>query len=540
MSFKEVKELRKSGKLEEALKMALSDYDTVLSQYKNPDNESFTIGELHPNEQTSDTNKPELKLKVPIDILWAKRAIAWVYHDYLKQNASVDNFDTFIEYAEKLKSLELPEEEKMIFDTCAYQVGKLLFALTHVENIDYKRVNILFEIVQKFHFTKPSEAYSFLYKAFHKGYKNWSNYLSFADWWGFRNFRSQDFLHEEFNGRKIMSIVEQAYIAYSKKLLEGEPVESNGFVVGRAVNKEKVQEFLPKLDEIIEAHPEYQYPPYFKAKLLLTLGDKDDVLEAFVPFAKKKRNDFWVWELLADVFPKDDKKSFACLCKALTLRTPESFLINTRQKLAELLINQKKYQEAKTEIEKIISARNENNWRMPKIITDWTEQEWYKTTEAFSNNNNLYQQFTRIAEEILFYNIPEEVVVIEFINTSKSIINFVKDKNKHGFFNYKGLIENPEIGNLIKVRFNGEGQDGFFKALTVKRANERESPALRDFEGDIKIIEPANFGFVEDIFIEPNLVSEHQLKQHQRVKGRAILSFNKKKSEWGWKAVSIS
>lgn len=72
-----------------------------------------------------------------------------------------------------------------------------------------------------------------------------------------------------------MSIVEQAYIAYSKKLLEGELEGVEGFTVSKAINKIKIKEFLPKLDVIIENHPEYQYPPYFKAKLLLALGEKE-------------------------------------------------------------------------------------------------------------------------------------------------------------------------------------------------------------------------------------------------------------------------
>ena len=112
--------------------------------------------------------------------------------------------------------------------------------------------------------SKPSEAYSFIYKAFHKGYQNWSNYLTFADWWNFDNLRSEDYLKEEFKDKKMMSIAEQAYIAYSKKLLEGEALDPFG--QQRAIDKEKIQSFLPKLDALIDKHPNYQYPPYFKAK----------------------------------------------------------------------------------------------------------------------------------------------------------------------------------------------------------------------------------------------------------------------------------
>ncbi len=508
MSFKEVKELRKSGELDEALALANQDLE------KEPTN------------------------------IWNKRSIAWVYHDYLKKYTSKENVEIFIEYLNKIKSLELPTDENMVFDASAYQIGKLLFSLAHEEHIDYKSVNLIFEHIKDFHFTKPSEAYSFLYKAFHKCYKAWTNYILFADWWDFDNFSSQDFLSEEFKGKKIMSIVEQAYIAYSKKLLEGETEELEtplGRVLSnKKINKSKINDFIGKLDIIIENHADYQYPPYFKAKLLLALGDEAEVLSNFLPFAKKKRNDFWVWELLADTFHAENERRMACLCKALSLRTPNEFLINTRQKLAELLIKEKKFQEAKTEIVKIISARNENNWKIPQQLTEWSEQDWYKKIQSEKDNSFFYKQHVKIAEEILFVDIPEEIVVVEFVNENKSVLNFIKDKSKHGFFKYAGMVEKPEIGDLISVRFKGEGQDGYYKVFSVKTITDKTScDALKEFTGNLKMREPANFGFVDDIFIEPKLIVKHSLNKDDLINGKAVLSFNKKKNVWGWKAIKI-
>ncbi len=504
MPFKEVKELRKSGKLEEALTMANQDLE------KEPAN------------------------------IWNKRSIAWVYHDYLKMYASKDNYEVFFDYLIKLKDLELDANENMVFDSSAYQVGKLIFNIANDENIHYSKVNSLFQNIQTFHYTKPSEAYSFLYKAFHKCYKNWKNYLQFADWWGFDNFSSQDYLSEEFKGKKIMSVVEQAYIAYSKKLLEGESREIEGFILPNAIDKTKIKEFLLKLDFLIENHPEYQYPPYFKAKLLIALGDENNVLTNFIPFAKKKKNDFWVWELLADTFQTENDRKMACLCKALSLKTPNEFLINTRQKLAEILIKKNKFEQAKTEIEKILLARNENNWKIPKQIVEWIKQDWYINYASFKDNLSFYKQYLKIAEEILFADIPEETVLIEFVNENKSIINFVKDKSKHGFFSYSGMIDKPKIGDLINVRFNGEGLNGFYKVISIKNAsNDSVCNAIKNFQGNLKMRDTANFGFVDDIFIEPNLIVKHQLNNNDIVKGKAILSFNKKNNKWGWKACML-
>lgn len=503
MSFKEVKELRKSGNLDEALTKAQEDLDND-----------------------------------PSDI-WNKRSIALVFYDFLKLNASVKNYEQFRDYLSKLAELNLPEDEKMIFDNTAFQIGKIIFEIQKEEQLDYSKLNEIFDLIKEFHFTKPSEAYSFLYKAFHKGYKNWSRYLEFADWWDFENFMSQDHLPQEYKGKKIMSMVEQAYIAYSKKLLEGEKV--NEFQFHKSINKDKLNEFLLKLEMIIENHPEYKYPQYFKAKILIALGDKEDVLSSFIPFAKKKKNDFWVWELMADTFPKEDERKIACLCKALSLNTPDDFLINTRVKLAELLIDKKKYAEAKYEVKKSLEAREKNGWKIPKQLIEITKKDWYKKTEEVNNNDNFYNQHKKMADFILFQDKPEETAVVEFVNENKKILNFVIDKNKYGFFNYDGLIEDPQIGDIIKVRIKGDKEGGYFKAFTVTKIDEvLDIPALREFHGIINIIEKSNIGFVGDVFFDSNFINKNNIQQSQNVNGIAVLSFNKKKNEWGWKAIKLT
>jgi len=470
--------------------------------------------------------------------IWNKRAAAWVFYYHLKKYAQPESFEAFKDNLIKIKDLQLPEDEKMVFDNCAWQIGSLVFALQNTEHVDYGKINELFEIIRDFNFTKPSEAYSFIYKAFHKGYQNWSNYLTFADWWNFDNLRSEDYLKEEFKDKKMMSIAEQAYIAYSKKLLEGEALDPFG--QQRAIDKEKIQSFLPKLDALIDKHPNYQYPPYFKAKLLLASGSDENVLSAFLPFAKQKRNDFWVWELMAEIFSEDKDIQFACYCKALSLKTPEDFLVKLRQTFAKVLIEKRMYNEARTEIQRIIETREKKKWPIPKQIVLWTDQEWYKSATVKKDNQDLYSSHIKQAEEILFQDIPEEIIAVEFVNENKSMLNFVKDKRKFGFFNYSGNLTKPQIGDLLKVRFNGDGQDGFYKILSAKKADSNvASDAMKDFEGTIKVISPQNFGFIEDIFVEPKIIEESKLTDGQQVKGRAILSFNKKKNEWGWKAIEI-
>jgi uncharacterized protein DUF7017/TOTE conflict system protein, potentially ssRNA-binding len=504
MPSKEIKELRQSGRLEEALTVAQAELEA------KPDN------------------------------IWGKRNISWVYYEYLKKHAHDFSYDDFIENLTKLKDLNLPENEVMVFDTAAWQIASVVFSLQRLESVDYSKIDVIFDLIKEYHFTKPSESYSLLYKSFHKGYHNWSGYLQFADWWNFDNFRPEDYQKEEYNDRQIMALAEQAYIAYAKALIEGEALDAYGDQ--RRIDTDKIKVFLPKLDTIIDNHPEYQYPPYFKAKLLLVLGDEDNVLQAFLPFAKQKRNDFWVWELMAEIFANDNALQFACYCKALSLKTPEDFLVKTRRKFAELLIKEQRYQEARTEIEKIIKVREQHGWKISNQLSQWIQSDWYLNAEASSNNKQLYSKHLSKADEILFQDIPEEKVVVEFVNKDKKMLNFIKSKSYHGFFNFKGISIKPAIGDLLSVRLQAVGTDGFYKVLTIKRSSESEIEnldAIKKVKGDLRRNIDQSFGFLGDVFVSPEIITKNRLKNDDNIKGLALMSFNKKKNEWGWRLIKI-
>ena len=106
MPAKEIKELRQSGRLEEALEMARNEYQA------DPQN------------------------------IWTKRNLSWVYHEYLKANASADKYNDFVSWLNQMVALELPEDEKMLFDSLSFQLGKLLFAMAKVEPIPIQKISL--------------------------------------------------------------------------------------------------------------------------------------------------------------------------------------------------------------------------------------------------------------------------------------------------------------------------------------------------------------------------------------------------------------
>ncbi|MCS6904262.1 MAG: hypothetical protein NZ576_02640 [Bacteroidia bacterium] len=500
MIFTKIQELRKANKLKEALELA------SVALEKEPEN------------------------------IWNKRAAGWVFYDFLKEASTPEKLDIFLQELKNIANLHLPPQENIIFDNCAWKIGSMLYALSKQAHLDFNKLDELFDIIKNFHFTRSTQAYTFLYKAFHQFNDKWDGYLAFADWWGFENFCPEDYEKTQVGDNKIMAIAEQAYYAYSRKLISEWKAGKKAKEV-----KEKIQAFLPKLDSLLQKYPHFQFLPYFKTKLELITGTSQNILSTFLPFARLKKNEFWVWELLAELFPKDKEIQFVCYCKALSLKVPEEYLINTRYKFVPLLIEKQLYNEAKTEINNIIKIRKQHQWKIPEVIQDWLKADWYQRAVEKNNNSDVYQPHLNKAEKILYQDIAEEIVVVQSINSKKFIINFIQNKNKKGFFKYEGLLDSPpEPGDVLRVRFKGDPKEEYYKVLTIEKAGEEvTSEALQDFEGIIKINTHSGLGFVRDIFIPPSLIEHYFLVDGENVKGRAVLSFDEKKKKWGWKAVKV-
>jgi len=503
MPAKEITALRKAGKLNEALEMALSELNN------QPDN------------------------------IWAKRNICWVYYEFAKHNVFPEKFNDFSLYISKIIDLNLPEEEKMIFDGVAWQIIIMGYTLLKLDRVDVKKFDTLFSFATKIHPTKLSETYSILFKLFHKIYKdNVFKYLEFANWWNFENFRTEDYAKEVLpDGKSVMSIVEQAHIAYSRHLLPRQL--PNGEIY---FDKEKANLFLPMLDKIIESHPDYQYPPYFKAKLLLALGEKNNILSSYLPFAKKKRNDFWVWDVLSEAFPDDEEKIFACYCKGLSCFAPEEMLVNLRAKIVPYFLKKEMWDEAKTEIVKIVETRSKKEWPIPNQIVNWTNQSWFSEAKEKQDNKNIYREYAPLADEILFVDIPEETVVVTFVNSNQKILNFIDSEKKFGFLKYDRFLQTVRIGETLKIRFLKKDANGSYLVATIKKFDEPDfrKRFVKEFQGNVRKREDQNFGFVDDVYLTPAICDKNKLINDCSVTGNAIKSFDEKKNQWGWKAYEIN
>lgn len=531
MSYTEVEHLRKSGNLEEAYQLAASDLKMAIEQDPvNPDPTEIKPDEIGVSDE-------EMLADGPLTL--GKRAMAWVLYDFMKQNTDRENLSSFMSYLNEFVALELNPEEKMVVNQLVWLIGKAAFEFTKQPDYDIKEMEKLADITMKLQYSKQSKGYSFLFKALNKALKDSPKYIDFVSWWDLRSFIRDDYRYtKQDDGKRIMAVAEQGFNRYAKQLLRA--LDNKPDAETESILIDKIRDFLPIVQEAINHNKHYRKLPYYQVKLLIASGESSLGLKILNKRAKENQDEFWVWDLLAGTFAEDTEKQIACLCTALQCRAKPYQIINARMKLAKLLIAQQYYDEAKTEVALLLRSCLENKYEIPDEVTEWGEHAWYGTAKVNDNNYTMYQDYRMVADDIIFGDIPQQKVVVENVNQEKNILNFIGLDYEKGYCKYNNSLRDVMEGDILLVRLKPTGFEGRFNLLSAKILKEKYLEGiLKHFAGEVIIPTNKAFGFVDGMFITPDVCSRYNLINGDWVTGKAMISYNKKKEDWGWKVISI-
>lgn len=141
----------------------------------------------------------------------------------------------------------------------------------------------------------------------------------------------------------------------------------------------------------------------------------------------------------------------------------------------------------------------------------------------------------------LWDSFPEQIGIVDHINNEKGIAHFIINKQIDGIIRLNQLKEKIEVGTLLSVRLKKiiKDREHYYTVLTCCVTTDNPSENLiKSFKGLVK--SSGSIGFVDDVFIESSFFLEQGIKDSNYVYGKAIISYNKKKGTWGWKAIEIN
>lgn len=459
--------------------------------------------------------------------VWAQREVGWALYYMLKLDLQNRASADFVSHLEELSGLDLltAEEDSLIFDNVLWKLAEFI---RYIPKDCADCMDRLFSIIEKYTF-KPSVGYSYLLKSC-LGFVTWPRLVNFFEWWNVDRLLPDDYhQYTTEKGQKIMSLAEQVYIAYSKALL-------------RLNDKDRIREFFPKIETLMEEHPEMMYPGYFCGKLMLATGAaKEDALNIVMPFVRKKSSEFWIWQLLSEIYKHDAETSLSCLLRAVHCRTQECFLGKVRIKIVSLYLSRNDCNRAKHHLDQVTRCYVQNGWKLPYEIQDWTKEPWVKSAVADSSDGVDYKKIT---DSILSYGANESLAVVTYVDVANKRAALIYGKEKRVMLKFADLHVRVKEGTLLKIYWTPAMQE----RMAVVRAETVDSVApdcayIKVINGSIEKPSNKSFAFIKgqnvNCFISPKVVQKYSINGGENVTALAVYDYNKKKEEWTWSCVSL-
>lgn len=136
----------------------------------------------------------------------------------------------------------------------------------------------------------------------------------------------------------------------------------------------------------------------------------------------------------------------------------------------------------------------------------------------------------------------ETIGVIDQVNAAKGVLHFMAGVDAHGVYPLADYPGDAVLGGGVALRLaqcRSARRGAFVRALTATPSAVTPGTKIyRAFRETVRV--DRGMGFTEGgIFIPPDVVAAHDLNDDDVVSGGAVLSFNKKRQAWGWRAILL-
>jgi tetratricopeptide (TPR) repeat protein len=274
-----------------------------------------------------------------------------------------------------------------------------------------------------------------------------------------------------------------------------------------------------------------------KARIYFTVGQFSRARDSYLAVLKKKRREPWVWFGLAKTYADEPEKAICLIASGLTYAHDPKFRITGLGALAERLAETGAYENASKALVKLMAIYTQDGWTPKDNIVKLTSYSWY---DAAIGTNDLDAVVKRLAENASLYTISKPdylqgVLQSVYASNKRANIYIARDLViSAGKAVFLGR-QIPPPGTFVKVLCDMEAQEK--EVIAAEIVQDFSSADIRAFSGPLTVSEKG-FGFVNrEIFVPAALISG--IQPDAQVAGTAVMSFDKVKNKYGWKAVVV-
>lgn len=277
---------------------------------------------------------------------------------------------------------------------------------------------------------------------------------------------------------------------------------------------------------------------YDKARIFVSIGEVTRARDAYLSVLRNKRGESWAWFGLAKTYENEPEKKICLVSFGLTCAHDPKFSISGLIRLAELLAQAGVHDYASKALINLKKIYNENDWELKDSIVELMSSGWF---DASLNVCDLDEHIKELAEGANQYAMVKPVyfsgVVQSIHENGKGASIYINRELQLSA--RKGVFQSRKItkpGKYVKLLCDMGFES--HEVVSVENIQTLENPDVRLFRGNLKMTDKG-FGFVNgDIFVSPGLIGGMQLDA-EGVAGVAVMSFDKIKNKYGWKAITL-
>jgi len=344
-------------------------------------------------------------------------------------------------------------------------------------------------------------------------------------------FRPDDFLPETYGDRTTPALVERLLQAVMKQLLATIPLADA-----------LAAPWIERVSSLSEQQPGWGFLPYYHARLLVVLDRTDEARRVFLPFARTKQREFWVWTLMADL-TESAEGQLACLTRALTVGAPEAFLVKVRQQVAGRLLLRGCWADARAELDRLVQTRQANQWPIPALVQSWLNDARYTSAEP-SALGHWYGAMLPVADALLWADCPETVALVTGLDPTGQYVQVAIDSRTTGSFPARKFGLHPVVGDGLTLRYQLDTRKGkpHLRVLTASPTDAVPTVATRLLSGPLRLLTKptGSVGFVGDVYVPADLLAQHTGLADALVTVRAVESWDGGKKKVGWRAYALA
>lgn len=458
----------------------------------------------------------------------ARRALGWAYANLLKEASGQAEPTRLVRGLTLLADFPMPDDarwrESVLWSVCRFLLRHKPDTLTLGPLADITVLGSAFVPAE------PCLVRSVWWRAvlrYAPMNLDWLGLFQYHGWDG--GFRPDDEAGETYGeGKTARPLVEGLVQAVAKQLLQ--------LVV---LPHEVAAPWLDRMADLTARHPDWDFLPYYHAKLLIRLDRADEAMAVFLPFARARKREFWVWSLLAELV--DAEQVGACYARALTVGAPEGFLVKLRQRVAGWLIGQHRWTDARAELDRLVQTRQANQWPIPAEVQGWMNDSHYLQAETVPPGG-WYSPLLPAAEALLWADVPETVALITGIDAAGQYANVAIDAQTSGSFPVRKFGLTPAVGDRVVVRYNLQEKKGRV-VLQVQTAMLTTAPPTyletRQVTGPLRMVAGKGIAFVGNVYVPADVLAKATVSADTLVTVVAISAWDGVKKQVGWRAFQI-